>query len=95
MSTSEFNIVDINPLYRDNTVMINDNYSKLSAYYPTKDKGSTYYKLMTGLPLKYGRDLNTPQEKAEFLENKSQLLNKLAAVEKERTNLVNQITKLA
>lgn len=95
MSTSEFNIVDVSPLYRESTVMINDNYDRLSSYYPNKDKGSTYYKLMTGLPLRYGRDLNTPAQKQQFLENKSQLLDRLSKVEKERNQLVNQITKLA
>lgn len=95
MSTSEFNIVDVNPLYRDNTIMISDNYDKLSSYYPNKDKGSTYYKLMSGIPIKYGRDLNTPAQKQEFLQNKSQLLDELTKVEKQRNYLVNQITKLA
>jgi hypothetical protein len=95
MATSEYNIVDINPLYRENTVMISDNYDHLASYYPTKDKGSTYYKLMTGLPLKYGRDLNTPAQRQQFLDNKAALLTRWAQVEKERNLIMNQITKLA
>lgn len=93
MSTSEFNIVDVNPQYRENTVMINDNYDRLAVYYPKKDKGNTYYKLISGLSTKYGMNLDTEAERRSRSQNLNQLLDSYNAKKKELDQIVNQITK--
>lgn len=93
--TSEYNIVDVNPLYRENTVMISDNYDRLAAYYPKKDKGNTYYKLVSGLSTKYGMNLDTASERQARSENLNQLLDKYNQTKKDMNQIVQQIQKLS